>query len=276
MHSIELLSELREAAKQIRLNSLAMIHRAGSGHPGGSLSAADILAVLYFHHLRIDPKRPTWPERDRFIASKGHCAPALYAALSRAGFFPERELAGFRQLGASLQGHPDMTKTPGLDMSTGSLGHGLSIGVGMALGARLSGRQFRTYVLIGDGECNEGQIWEAAMAANKYRLDSLTAICDRNDLQLDGPVTEIMPLEPFAAKWSAFGWEIMECDGHSVEELADALDRTAEVKDAPTLVLARTVKGKGVSFMEDRFEWHGKVPDDEQHRQAMDEVSADG
>lgn len=274
-HSDELLTELRSAAKGIRLGVLEMIHRVGSGHPGGSLSAADILAVLYFHHLRLDPKRPDWPDRDRFVASKGHCAPALYAALAAAGFIPEAELATFRQLGGSLQGHPDMTKTPGVDISTGSLGHGISIGIGMALGARLSGRDFRTYVLIGDGESEEGQNWEAAMAAAKYGLDNLTVICDRNDVQLDGTVGDIMPIEPLGDKWRAFGWEVLEANGHDVGGMADALDAAASVRGRPTMILARTVKGKGVSYMEGRFEWHGKAPDDEQYRQAVDEVNAD-
>jgi len=275
-HTDELLAELRSAAKGIRLKVLEVIHRAGSGHPGGSLSAPDILAVLYFHHLRLDPKRPDWPDRDRFVASKGHCAPALYAALAAAGFIREAELTGFRQLGGSLQGHPDMTRTPGVDISTGSLGHGLSLGIGMALGARQSGRGFHTYVLIGDGECNEGQNWEAAMAAAKYDLDNLTGICDCNGVQLDGAVEDIMPMEPLGDKWRAFGWEVLEADGHDVGEIADVLDAAGSVRGRPTMILAHTVKGKGVSYMEGRFEWHGRAPDDEQYRQAVDEVSADG
>ena len=275
IHSDDLLAELRSAAKGIRLKALDMIHRVGSGHPGGSLSSADILAVLYFHHLRLDSGQPDWPDRDRFVASKGHCAPALYAALAAAGFIGEAELAGFRQLGGSLQGHPDMTKTPGVDISTGSLGHGISVGIGMALGARLSGRRFRSYVLIGDGECNEGQNWEAAMAAAKYDLDNLTGICDCNGVQLDGTVGDIMPIEPLGDKWRAFGWEVVEANGHDVGEIADALDAAASVRGRPTMILAHTVKGKGVSYMEGRFEWHGKAPDDEQYRQAVDEVSAD-
>jgi len=275
IHSDDLLVELRSAGKGIRLRALDMIHRVGSGHPGGSLSSADILAVLYFHHLHLDSEQPDWPDRDRFVASKGHCAPALYAALAAAGFIGEAELAGFRQLGGSLQGHPDMTKTPGVDISTGSLGHGISVGIGIALGARLSGRRFRSYVLIGDGECNEGQNWEAAMAAAKYDLDNLTGICDCNGVQLDGTVGDIMPIEPLGDKWRAFGWEVVEANGHDVGEIADALDAAASVRGRPTMTLAHTVKGKGVSYMEGRFEWHGKAPDDEQYRQAVDEVSAD-
>ena len=275
IHSDDLLVELRSAGKGIRLRALDMIHRVGSGHPGGSLSSADILAVLYFHHLHLDSEQPDWPDRDRFVASKGHCAPALYAALAAAGFIGEAELAGFRQLGGSLQGHPDMTKTPGVDISTGSLGHGISVGIGIALGARLSGRRFRSYVLIGDGECNEGQNWEAAMAAAKYDLDNLTGICDCNGVQLDGTVGDIMPIEPLGDKWRAFGWEVVEANGHDVGEIADALDAAASVRGRPTMILAHTVKGKGVSYMEGRFEWHGKAPDDEQYRQAVDEVSAD-
>jgi len=274
-HDAALLEALRATAKDVRLKALEMIYRAGSGHPGGSLSAAEILAVLYFHHLHVDPERPGWPGRDRFVASKGHCAPALYAALAARGFIPSSELEHFRQLGGSLQGHPDMTKTPGVDMTSGSLGHGLSVGVGMALGGRLSGKAFRTYVLIGDGESEEGQNWEAAMAAAKYRLDTLTAICDVNGVQLDGPVEEIMPLEPLADKWRAFGWEVIEIDGHDVGAIADALDDAVSVTGRPTMVLARTVKGKGVSYMEGRCEWHGKVPDEEQYRVAVSEVNAD-
>jgi len=274
-HSSELLAELKSAAKDIRLKALDMIHRVGSGHPGGSLSSADILSVLYFHHLRLDPRRPDWPERDRFVPSKGHCAPALYAALAAAGFIPAAELACFRQLGGSLQGHPDMTKTPGVDMTTGSLGHGLSVGIGMALGGKLAGQGFRTYVLIGDGECNEGQNWEAAMAAAKYKLDNLTAICDANGVQLDGTVEDIMPMEPLADKWRAFGWEVLEANGHDVGEIADVLDVAASVRSRPTMILAHTIKGKGVSYMEGRFEWHGRAPDDDQYRQAVREVSAD-
>jgi len=274
-HDTALLEALRATAKDVRLKALEMIYRAGSGHPGGSLSAAEILAVLYFHHLHVDPERPGWPGRDRFVASKGHCAPALYAALAARGFIPSSELEHFRQLGGSLQGHPDMTKTPGVDMTSGSLGHGLSVGVGMALGGRLSGKAFRTYVLIGDGESEEGQNWEAAMAAAKYRLDTLTAICDVNGVQLDGPVEEIMPLEPLADKWRAFGWEVIEIDGHDVGAIADALDDAVSVTGRPTMVLARTVKGKGVSYMEGRCEWHGKVPDEEQYRVAVSEVNAD-
>lgn len=275
-HSEELLSELRRDARELRLRVVEMIYRAGSGHCGGSLSAADIMAVLFFHHLRIDPVRPEWADRDRFVASKGHCAPLLYAVLARKRYIAESELATFRQLGSSLQGHPDMRRTPGVDMTAGSLGQGLSAGIGMSLGARLSGRGFRTYVLIGDGECDEGEIWEAAMAAAKYRLDSLTGICDANGVQLDGVVNEIMPLEPLADKWRAFGWEVLEIDGHSVGEVADALDAAARVGGRPTMILARTVKGKGVSFMEGRYEWHGRAPDDEQYRQAVRELSENG
>jgi len=251
---------------------LDMLHSAGSGHLGGSMSAAEIVSVLFFHQLRIDPKQPNWPDRDRFVASKGHCAPILYAALAKRGYFPESVLSTFRCLGSSLQGHPDMNKTPGVDMTAGSLGHGISVGIGMALGARLAKNDFRTYVLIGDGESDEGQIWEAAMAAVKFKLGNLTVICDFNRLQLDGPVEEVMPLEPLADKWRSFGWNVLEAEGHNVVALAEALDQ-ATAAAAPTVILAHTVKGKGVSFAENCFEWHGKPVDAQHYSQACQELA---
>ncbi len=249
--------DLRERALSLRRSALASIHCAGSGHCGGSLSCAEILAVLYFGKLRVRPDDPTWEDRDRFIASKGHCAPVLYAALAQRGFFAEEELKNLRQAGHFLQGHPDMKKTPGVDMSTGSLGMGLSVGIGMALAARMQNRSYRVFVLMGDGEMQEGQVWEAAMAASKFRLSNLVAILDCNGVQLDGPVDTIMPLGDVAAKWKAFGWNVLQTDGHDVEELSSTIDAAIEF-DGPVIVIAKTVKGKGVSFMEGKHEWHGK------------------
>ena len=249
-----------------------MIHRAGSGHPGGSLSAAEIIAALYFHQLRLDPAHPDWPERDRFFLSKGHAAPLLYAALAHRGFFPREELATLRRIGSRLQGHPDRLKTPGVEMTAGVLGHGLSIGVGLALAARLNHAPYRTYVLLGDGEIQAGVIWEGAMAAAKYGLDHLTAILDYNGVQLDGPVHEIMPLEPAMDKWRAFNWHVIEIDGHNMGQVLDALGEATHIHARPTIIVAHTVKGKGVSFMENQSKWHGRAPSDEELRIALAEL----
>lgn len=272
-HPEKLVLELEQRARQLRLDVVEMIYRAQSGHPGGSLSAADILAALFFHHLRLDPARPQWPERDRFILSKGHAAPALYAALAHRGFFPLEELWSLRQLDSRLQGHPDRLKTPGVEMTSGALGHGLAIGVGLALGARLSEAPWRTYVLLGDGEIQAGVVWEGALFAAKYRLNTLTAILDYNDVQLDGPVHEIMPLEPVVEKWRSFGWAVLEIDGHHMGQILDALDEAVHIHAHPTIIVAHTVKGKGVSFMENQSRWHGRAPNEEQHRQAVMELS---
>jgi len=249
-----------------------MIYKAQSGHPGGSLSSIDILTCLYFHHMRIKPEDPSWEDRDRFVLSKGHAAPALYAVLAELGYFPKEALLTLRQVGSMLQGHPDMRKTPGIEMSTGSLGNGLSVGIGMALGARLVRKNYHVYVLIGDGEVNEGEIWEAAMAASKYKLDNLTAICDFNRVQLDGPIEEIMPLDPLPEKWKAFNWNVIEIDGHNMEEILDALDEAKQIKGKPTMIIAHTIKGKGISFMEGKFQWHGKAPDKEEYGIALEEL----
>jgi len=249
---------LEAQAKAVRRAVVEMIAAAGSGHPGGGLSAVEIVTVLYFHVLRVDPTRPRWEERDRFVLSKGHGSAALYAALGLRGFFSPEEFRRFRQTGGLLQGHPDMRKVPGVDMSSGSLGQGLSAALGMALAARYLGRSYRTYVLLGDGECQEGQIWEAAMAAAHWKVDNLTAILDYNRVQLDGPVGDIMELEPLAAKWQAFGWEVIDCpDGHSIGGLLHALEVARTVQGRPAIIIARTVKGKGVSFMEHQAAWHG-------------------
>lgn len=263
---------LQEEAKKIRKNIVKMLGEAGSGHPGGSLSAADIVAVLYFHELRLDPSRPDWPDRDRFVLSKGHAAPVLYAALAGRGFFPETELMTLRKWGSRLQGHPDMRKVPGVEMSTGSLGQGLAAANGMALAARLDNRDYRVYALLGDGELDEGMIWEAAMAAAHYKLDNLTAFVDHNGLQIDGPITQVMSPEPVADKWRAFGWHVLSIDGHDMKQIIDALDEAKAIKGKPTMIVAETVKGKGVSFMENQVDWHGTAPKPDQVEIALAEL----
>ena len=265
----EKIAELEEMARQLRVDSLRLIHRRGAGHPGGALSAAEIMAVLYFHKLHIDPARPDWEARDRFILSKGHASALLYSALSRRGYFPFQELDNWGEVDCRHQGHPDRLKTPGVDMTSGILGHGVAVGVGLALAARLKKLSYRTYVLLGDGECQGGIVWEGAVTAAKYRLSNLTAILDNNDVQLDGPIHAVMPLEPIADKWKACGWHIIEVNGHSVWELSQALELAGEIHDRPTLVLAHTTKGKGVSFMENQSYWHGNVPDAGQLAQAL-------
>jgi transketolase len=268
----KIIKELETKATVIRRHVIEMTHEAGSGHPGGSLSATDIIAALYFHVLNIDPKNPKFKDRDRFVLSKGHAAPALYAALAEKGFFQVDELMTLRKLGSRLQGHPDMTKTPGVEASTGSEGQGLSISIGMALGAKLDRKNYRIYVMLGDGEMDCGQTWEAAMAAAHYKLDNLTAIVDRNKLQLDGPTEKIMSIEPLADKWKAFGWHVVEINGHDFKEIINSITIAKEVKGKPTVVIAHTVKGKGVSFMEGSVGFHGKAPNDEQYEQAMKEL----
>jgi transketolase len=263
---------LREKAREVRLHILDMIHTAQSGHPGGSLSAADFLTALYFEFLNIRPEEPRWPDRDRLILSKGHACPVLYACLALRGFFPVEHLKTLRRFESILQGHP-IIKTPGVDMSTGSLGHGLAVAVGIALDGRLRGKDYRTWAVLGDGELNEGSVWEAAAAAAKYRLERLAAIVDRNGLQNDGFTAEIMPMEPIADKWRAFGWQVLEMDGHDMGEVVRTLEAARGLRGAPVCIVARTVKGKGVSFMENRPNWHGKPPDDAQYRQAVRELA---
>ena len=271
-HSDALLSELAERARELRLDSLEMIHRRGAGHPGGSLSAAEIMAALFFHKLNIDAARPDWPERDRFILSKGHASAILYAALSRRGFFPREDLPHWGEVECHLQGHPDRLKTPGVDMTSGLLGHGIPIGVGLALAARMQELSYRTYVLLGDGECQGGIVWEGAMAAAKFRVSNLTAILDYNDVQLDGAVHDIMPLEPLIDKWRAFNWAVLEINGHNLRQVLEALDTASEIHGRPAIIVAHTTKGKGVSFMEDRSYWHGVAPNDAQFDQATAEL----
>jgi len=268
----EKIAELEELARHLRVDSLRLIYRRGAGHPGGALSAAEIMAVLYFHVLQIDPARPDWELRDRFILSKGHASAVLYSALTRCGFFPFSELDNWGEVECPHQGHPDRLKTPGVDMTSGLLGHGVALGVGLALAARLKQQSYRTYILLGDGECQGGIVWEGAVTAAKYRLSNLTAILDNNDVQLDGPVHEVMPLEPLAGKWSACGWYVIEINGHSVREVAEALDLAGAIHDRPTILIAHTTKGKGVSFMENQSYWHGNVPDAGQLKQALAEL----
>jgi len=266
------LLNLKKVALELRLTSLEMIYRRGAGHPGGSLSAADIIAALYFHKLRVDPMKPQDPGRDRFVLSKGHASALLYAALALRGFFPKEDLGQWGNLKCHLQGHPDRKKTLGVDMSTGVLGHGINIGAGLAIAAKLNGSDFRTYVLLGDGECQGGIIWEGAMTAAKFKLDNLTLIVDYNDVQLDGYVHEIMPLEPFIEKWKSFNIGVIEIDGHNMRQILQALDEVEHIHDRTTVIVAHTVKGKGVSFMENRSSWHGKVPDKKQFEQAKMEL----
>ncbi len=249
-----------------------MTTQAGSGHPGGSLSAIDVLTALYFHQMKVDPKNPQWEDRDRFVLSKGHSCPALYAVLAELDYFPKQKLSTLRKFESILQGHPDMNLTPGVEMSTGSLGQGLSVACGMALAGKLDGKGYRVYCVLGDGETDEGSVWEAAMAASHYRLDNLTAILDRNGMQIDGTTECVMCLEPLADKWSAFGWNVIEIDGHDMRQVLDALDLACDVKGRPTMILAKTVKGKGVSFMENKLEFHGRALTEEELSRALEEL----
>ena len=271
-HTEKLIAELTEIARNLRIQVVKMIYKAESGHPGGSLSAADIVTALYFHHLNIDPAQPHWLERDRFILSKGHAAPLLYAALAERGYFPKEELDTLRSIGSILQGHPDLLKTPGVEMTTGILGHGLSVGVGMAIGAKLDHKNYRIYVLLGDGELDTGFNWEAALSAHKYHLDNLTAIVDLNGVQLDGPTNEIMPLEPVVDKWRSFNWHTIEIDGHNIKQILDTLDETKHLHGKPSIIIAHTIKGKGVSFMENKSIWHGRAPNKEEFEIALKEL----
>lgn len=266
---------LEEQAVQLRRDIVEMIHAAKAGHPGGSLSAVDMITALYFHVMRIDPQNPRWEDRDRFVLSKGHACPALYAALARRGFFDPKHLTTLRQYHSILQGHPDMNKTPGIDISSGSLGNGLAIGVGMAMSGRLHHQDYMTYVMLGDGEVQEGMVWEAAMAAHHHDLGNLVAIVDCNGVQINGWVNEIMTVEPLADKWRAFGWNVVEVNGHNMKDLLTVL-HTAKTMRHPTVILMRTVKGRGVSFMEDNCKWHGNSPSDEELVQAILEIGEGG
>jgi transketolase len=287
-HSETLVAEIDATANWLRRRVLTMVYEAQSGHIGGSFSAAEIVACFYFHHLRLDPHRPDWPGRDRFLLSKGHASPLLYAALARRGFFPEEELSTFRQIGSRLQGHPDRLKLPGVELSAGPLGHGVSVGAGMALALRMGGQKpssisapsarasrGRVYVLVGDGELNAGVLWEGALIAAKYRLGNLCVVVDCNGVQQTGATADVMPTEPLDDKWKAFGWHLHEVHGHNVREVLDALDLADEIHARPSVILARTTKGRGVSFMEHDHRWHGTPPQPEEYERAMRELEGE-
>jgi transketolase len=275
MVSSDILVDLEKKARMIRAHVIRMVYAAQSGHIGPSLSIADFLAALYFHVMRVKPEDPGWPRRDRLVLSKGHGCSAWYAALAERGYFPKEELLTFRRLGSRLQGHPDMAKTPGVDMTAGSLGHGLSAGLGMALGARIDGFDYRTFVILGDGEIQEGLIWEAAMAAPRLGLDNLVAIVDYNRWQSGGAVEEIMPLEPLSSKWEAFGWAAQEIDGHDMEAILEAFSLAGKTKGRPVAIIAHTTKGKGVSFMENDNKWHMTAPTREEAEVALRELEGE-
>ncbi len=266
------IDRLEETARTIRKDIVRMIGAAGSGHPGGSLSATDLLTVLYFDVLRHDPKNPAWPDRDRFILSKGHAAPALYAALAHSGYFPVEELSRLRRLSSPLQGHPELGRIGGVEASTGSLGQGISIGIGIALAGRIDRKDYRVWVLVGDGECDEGQVWEAAMFAAHHQLDHLTVIVDANGQQLDGWTRDILRTEPLVAKWESFGWHCIEINGHDLVQIQKAFEEARLTPGRPTAIVARTIKGKGVSFMEHNIEFHGMAPTAAQVEQALREL----
>jgi transketolase len=267
------LQELKSLCKEVRRDIVKMTAAAGSGHPGGSLSSVELLVGLYFAKMRHDPQRPDWADRDRFILSKGHVAPVLYSVLARSGYFPVEELLTLRKLGSRLQGHPHMLSLPGLDNSSGSLGQGLSQANGLALASRLNKQDYRVYCLLGDGELQEGQVWEAVMTAAHYKLANVCAIVDYNNLQIDGTVEEVMGLHPIADKWQAFDWHVISIDGHDIEQVLAAYDEAASVKDKPSVIIAKTVKGKGVSFMENVAGWHGRAPKEDELAKALAELA---
>lgn len=264
--------QLSITALNIRKHALEAVYSANSGHPGGSLSISDVLAYLYFKEMRIDPHNPKLEDRDRLVLSKGHCAPALYSALALKGYFPIDEIKTFRKLGSRLQGHPEMKGIPGVDMSTGSLGQGISAAAGIALSAKLSNKDYRVYAILGDGELEEGEVWEAAMFAAQYKLDNLCAYVDNNGLQIDGNIDEVMSPNPITDKFKAFGWNVIEADAHCMEDLDKAYTQAKSLKGKPTVIVAHSVKGKGVSFMENKAEWHGSAPSKEQYEQAVKEL----
>jgi len=266
------LPQLAAMTKKLRRHIITMTATAGSGHPGGSLSAADIVTALYFKIMRYDPHNPRWEDRDRFILSKGHAAPVLYAALAESGYFPVEELNTLRKSGSRLQGHADRNLTPGVEMSSGSLGQGLSFATGTALAARLDRRDCRIYVLLSDGECEEGQTWEAALSAGQFKLDNLTAVVDRNRQQLDGWTRDIMNIEPLAGKWRAFGWHTIETNGHNLKKILAAFEKAKTIKGKPAVIIAHTIKGKGVSFIENNLDFHGKAPTAEEAERALKEL----
>lgn len=264
---------LEKIANDIRIGVIEAVYSAKSGHPGGSLSCADILTVLYFNQMNINEKEPNAKVRDRFVLSKGHCSPALYSTLARKGYFEKERLLTFRNIESNLQGHPDMNKVPGVDMTSGSLGQGLSVANGMALASKLNGDGYRVYCLLGDGEIEEGQVWEAAMTSNKYKLDNLCVIVDNNNLQIDGKIEEVKGLTNIGDKFKSFGFEVLQIDGNNIEELLNAFNVAKQIKGRPTVIIAKTIKGKGVSFMENKVEWHGRAPKKEEYKQAIEELS---
>ncbi len=266
------IKELKKYAAKVRKHIIDEVYSAASGHPGGSLSCTDILTTLYFAEMRVDPKKPLWGDRDRFVLSKGHCSPALYAVLAEKGFFPKEDLLTFRKADSYLEGHPSMRYVPGVDMSTGSLGQGISAAVGMAMAGKLDRKDYRVYAILGDGELQEGQVWEASMAAAHYKLDNLTAFLDYNGLQIDGKITDVMSPEPVAGKFEAFGWNVLKVDGHDIEKIIEAINQAKNTKGKPTIIVANTIKGKGVSFMENQAGWHGSAPNKEQRDQAIEEL----
>lgn len=265
-------SQLTKTSTQVRKGIITAVSSAGSGHPGGSLSIADILTYLYFKEMNIDPQNPQNPDRDRLVLSKGHCTPALYATLAHRGFFPVDDLKTFRQADSYLEGHPNMNKVPGIDMSTGSLGQGISAAVGMALNGKIDKKEYRVYSILGDGELEEGEVWEAAMAAAHYKLDNLTAFVDYNRLQIDGKITDVMNPEPIADKFEAFGWNVITINAHDFDEIESAVEQAKSFKGKPTVIVAHSVKGKGVSYMENQASWHGNAPKKEQAEQALKEL----
>ena len=266
--------ELQKMAVEVRKGIVTGVHAAKAGHPGGSLSAADVFTYLYFEEMNVDPKNPKDPKRDRFVLSKGHTAPGLYSALAHRGFFPVEDLKTLRHIGSHLQGHPCLQHTPGIDMSSGSLGQGISVAVGMALSAKLSDESYRVYTLLGDGEIQEGQVWEAAMFAAHYGLGNLVAVVDNNGLQIDGPITEVCSPEPITDKFAAFGWHVITMDAHDFDSIDAAFTEASKVTDKPVAIIQKSVKGKGVSFMENQVGWHGTAPNKEQYDQAMAELNA--
>ncbi len=268
-------TQLRAIARELRADIIRMLVEAGSGHPGGSLSCIDMLVALFFHQMRHRPEEPNWTDRDRFVLSKGHCVPALYAVLAKAGYFSREELLSLRKLNSRLQGHPDRHRLPGIEASTGSLGQGLSIALGMALAGKTSRKGYRVYCVISDGECQSGQVWEASMAAPKFKLDNLCVLLDYNKIQLSGEIKDIMNVEPLRDKWRAFNWNTVEINGHDFEAILQALSEAERMKEKPTLILCHTTKGKGVSFMEGKWEWHGKAPTREEGEKAIREILAE-
>lgn len=266
------IKELENKAKEIRKSIIKQVYFAGSGHPGGSLSIADIMAVLYFDELRINEKEPKWEDRDRLILSKGHCSPALYASLAERGFFEKEELKTFRNIESNLQGHPDMNKVPGVDMTSGSLGQGLSVANGIAISGKMENKDYRVYCILGDGEIEEGQIWEAAMTSSKYKLDNLCVIIDNNNLQIDGKIADIINPYPIDEKFKSFGFYVLTIDGNNIEKILEGFKQAKLNKNKPTCIIAKTIKGKGVSYMEDQVDWHGKAPNEEQYNKAMEEL----